>query len=225
MKTRRSKREIASLIVGFGIIANSMRLRKRLSQIPTLDELPYGDLAKNGVLDDWVVISAEGVEINFGTMVVAIEYCRSNSLDAIDLIPSNIPVARAIEFLREYDPIEYRKNPLAEGRGANQSIVISKDAFVRTGLMKSEALDPFDMVQATKRIKQCCATSFISVIAPTLKVSSNLVRSRREWRGIYRDYDSIPLVMRILEVTILVAMSVSRKLLNKFSFASFLLAP
>ena len=79
-----------------GLIANALRLRRRLSRIGTLPEVDADVAVADGaVLDGWVFVTAAGVELDDATKVAAARYAERSELEVVDLVPADLPVDRA----------------------------------------------------------------------------------------------------------------------------------
>ncbi|MBO2459399.1 hypothetical protein [Actinomadura violacea] len=90
-------------LVAAGLIADAMRLRRRLARLRRLPQprrpapLSWEGPREPGGYD---VISADGAVIAAGVRRAAIAHARDTGLDVLGLVPADLPVTRALDMLR-----------------------------------------------------------------------------------------------------------------------------
>lgn len=165
-----------------GIAANGIGLRRRVA---SLQELPTGNITSSAY-DGHRVITAVGVRIDAATGVAAMAYAVANSLDVVDLVPADLPVARLLELVRLVDPRTYRDDPLMTGRSACHAVVVSDDVARRARIDRFENLEPAELVELAARLKRHAPRTTDLVIAPRLHaLSDSAVTHAAHRRAIY----------------------------------------
>src|SRR5690606_8216296 len=106
-----------------GIVTNGARLRARATGLARLDRLPEPS-SRGAARDEWLAVTATGVFLHPDTVAAAAAWATREGLDAVDLVPHDLPVARLLDLLRQLDTATYRTDPLAEGRTAAHALVV-----------------------------------------------------------------------------------------------------
>ncbi|HMG40689.1 MAG TPA: class I SAM-dependent methyltransferase [Acidimicrobiales bacterium] len=171
MRPRPLTRHAPWAIATAGIVANSLRLRARLTQLAVLDDF----LAGNGVTelpgafdDDFELVTAEGVTVDDTTLRAAVRYARFHDLDVVDLVPADLPVADLLELMRLVNPKTYRDDPMVAGRGAGHATLVRSTLLPRVHLPRTADLDPVEYVEAMVQLKNYAPTTSDLVVAPRL---------------------------------------------------------
>ncbi|MWA00059.1 hypothetical protein F8568_006655 [Actinomadura sp. LD22] len=90
-------------LVAAGLVADAMRLRRRLARFHRLPQprraapLSWEGLRESAGYD---VIGADGAVISANVRHAAIAHARDTGLDVLGLIPADLPVTRALDMLR-----------------------------------------------------------------------------------------------------------------------------
>ncbi|WP_433247733.1 hypothetical protein [Actinomadura nitritigenes] len=90
-------------LVAAGLIADAVRLRRRLARIRRLPQprrtapLSWEDRREPTGYD---VISADGAVISANVRHAAVAHARATGLDVLGLVPADLPVVRALDMLR-----------------------------------------------------------------------------------------------------------------------------
>jgi hypothetical protein len=90
-------------LVAAGLIADAVRLRRRLARLRRLPQpRRAAPLSWEGLRDPagYDVISADGAVISANVRHAAIAHARDAGLDVLGLIPADLPVTRALDMLR-----------------------------------------------------------------------------------------------------------------------------
>ncbi|MFG2292789.1 class I SAM-dependent methyltransferase [Streptomyces sp. NPDC048603] len=81
----------------------------------------------------WRLITAAGVEPGPETFLAACAYAEREGLRVLDLLPGDLDTESALGLLRLVDPVAYRRDRLAEGRGAGYAVLVAEDLLLRAG--------------------------------------------------------------------------------------------
>src|SRR5262245_722683 len=102
-------------------LADGLKLRRRLSDIPVLRSRP------NGVPDDDAVLAtAKGVTCDPATRHAAVVHLREEGLEVLDLVPADAPLSRLLLFLGTVERSQLRRDPVALGRSAGYAVLVSR---------------------------------------------------------------------------------------------------
>src|SRR5919197_901564 len=158
MGNGRSWRRSVWPAVTVGLAANGLRLRQRVLALDVLDVLdvpgPADELGPAGPADEpvagaHVLVTADGVEVDDATARAASTHARREGLDALDLVPGDLPAERVIELVATVDPRTYRDDPLAPGLGARNAVLLTVDLAQRVGVRRLTGFAPREMVDLT----------------------------------------------------------------------------
>ncbi len=149
--------------MGSYILAESALLRARLHSLPTLVA------SQEPVSANHRFMSVRGIELDEATRRAASALARVEGLQVVDLVPADLAVEQALEFLRGVDPRNLRKNRLREGRGAYQALLVDEDVLRRMGVEGATEFEPPALAELTIGLKRYASTTFGSAIAPGLR--------------------------------------------------------
>ncbi|XVQ08968.1 methyltransferase domain-containing protein [Spirillospora sp. CA-255316] len=149
------------LAVGAGVLVNAVRLRRRiicLSRVsPAVRDAPLCWAADGreaeGPYGPYELLTAEKAVLSGQARRAALAHARAHDLQVLDLIPSDLPVERALDLARGFDPRKYRVDPLAVGCGAGFATVVAADVLGRARLNPGP-LEPGEYGAATARLRQ-----------------------------------------------------------------------
>ncbi|WP_110180399.1 class I SAM-dependent methyltransferase [Nocardioides solisilvae] len=155
---------ILTAATAVGTVANGLRLRGRAAGLATLPDAPDAP-TDAAVADDWTVVAAHGVTPAPATLAAAVAWADAEGLDAVDLVPGDLPAERALGLLRQVDTRSFRRDPLREGHTAGHALL------VRTGLARRAALPggpltPAELVGVSRQVKRFAPRSTDLVLAP-----------------------------------------------------------
>jgi SAM-dependent methyltransferase len=125
-------------------------------------------LERDTDVDDFVLVTAEGVTVDDLTLRAAVRYARFHDLDVVDLIPGDLPVAALLELARLVNPRTYRNDRLHGGRTAGHATLVRTELAERIGLERTGDLDPVEHVELIVQLKKFAPTSTDLAIAPRL---------------------------------------------------------
>ncbi|MEU6038250.1 class I SAM-dependent methyltransferase [Actinomadura sp. NPDC047616] len=175
------------LVVAAGLLANALRLRRRLGELPRLPvsgrrgcSLRWDgsyDTDTPGHDESYGLLLAEGAVVSGQLRRAACAYARHHGIQVLDLIPRDLPVERALDLARGADRHAYRTDPLALGHGAGYATVVDEDLLQRTGT-RPRALDPGEYGAVTLRLRQYARAQEGDVFAADLAVVPSRVPRR-----------------------------------------------
>ena len=171
---RSSKRMAWPAIVAAGMLGQSIILRSRLRTVGALAE------SEEPISREHRFLSVRGVQIDDATRRAASAFARHEGLEVVDLVPADLPVDQALEFLRGADPVRLRTNRLREGRGAYQALLVDADVLRRAEIEASSDLDPPAIAEITIKLKRYACSSFGVAIAPGLHATGEQPASRAD---------------------------------------------
>ena len=161
--------------VTVGLAANGLRLRQRVAALDVLDVLDVHEEAcpdAEPVAGAHVLVTAEGVEVDAATARAASAHARREGLDALDLVPGDLPAERVIELVGALDPRTYRDDPLAPGLGARTAVLLTVDLAQRVGVRRLTGFAPREMVDLTAEVKRCAPRTTDLAVAPGLRAAA-----------------------------------------------------
>jgi SAM-dependent methyltransferase len=166
------------------VVANGVRLRRRLTSLAVVHDSAGVD--GEGFDDDGhVVVHTHGLEVGDGTRRAAVRHLRDRGLEAVDLVPGDLPVEELLDHLRISDPARLRTNPIFVGFGAGQAVVMTRDLAERGGVAPG-AVDTVDVRRAFAQAKRFAPHDVDQVVVPglasvPLAVSQNLAVWRTQY--------------------------------------------
>ncbi|MFC5750029.1 class I SAM-dependent methyltransferase [Actinomadura rugatobispora] len=193
-------RALLPLAVGSGVLLNAVRLRRRIICLRRVapagryEPLRWaaGGRGAEGPYGPYEMLTAEKAVLSGQARRAAFAHARARELQVLDLIPSDLPVQRALDFARGFDPRKYRDDPLAVGCGVGFATVVAGDVLERAGLPPGP-LEPGEYGAATARLRQCAQprrqgkgfAADLAVVAGHTTPRAPACAARRAWlRGL-----------------------------------------
>jgi SAM-dependent methyltransferase len=174
---RRWSRRVLVLFTVGGLLG-ALRLRGRLAALRTVEpghSRITGTGTETGAEDAWVLLTAEGVHVDTVTRQDAVAYAEQEGLDALDLVPGDLPSERAMDLARLVDPATFRRNRLAPGRGAQHALLVRRSLLVRADLLAvaepSSDLDPVAFAATAQTVKRYAPATTDLAVAPVLRAA------------------------------------------------------
>lgn len=166
-------------LAAVGVVGTAGVYRGRVRALEVLDGQGIDD--DDAALAGWAWLTAPGVEVDKATRIATCRYAAAEGLDALDLVPGDLPVDRALEFLRDFDP-KARGDRLAAGLTARQALVVRDSVLERARISPSTELDEVAFVRVARELKQYCPTTMDLVMVPDLQTApEDLSRRRGLW--------------------------------------------
>lgn len=163
------------------MIVNGLRLRHRLRSLAVL--CAGGDPAPDRA--DIVVVHVDGGGPDAATVAAAADHLRKHDLEAVDLVPADLPVEELLDHLRISDPHRLRANPIFVGFGAGQAVVMTRRLAERSGVTGGAA-DTVDVRRAFAQAKRYAPHGVDQAVAPGLvAVPLTVDQNLAVWRAQY----------------------------------------
>jgi SAM-dependent methyltransferase len=147
------------------IVVDGLSLRRRLEAFAVLDDPP----ADVPVASRHRFVTAAGVEVDDATARSASIHARQHALEALDLVPANLPTERLLDLARLVDPATFREDALADGRGALQAVLVTEELASRVGITTFDGLPTDEMIALTARLKDYAPRAMGHALAPALR--------------------------------------------------------
>jgi len=157
---RRTLRALVLAQAG-GVVLNGVRLRARAAGLATLAQDASGTEAPEG----WVVLAAEGVTPSPRTLAAATAWADRETLDAVDLVPGDLPAERVLDLLRQVDTRAFRRDPLREGHTAGHALLVRADLAARADLPDGP-LPAYRLLEVARQVKRYAPRGTDFVLAP-----------------------------------------------------------
>ncbi len=106
------------------------------------------------------------------------EHLRSNGLQAVDLVPRNLPALRAMALAHLVDVPHYRSNRLAHGYTSGHAFVVEQSLLAKIQKHMQPPADAIGMIAWAKELKRHAPVGMDMVVAPGLTVAPEQVRAR-----------------------------------------------
>lgn len=189
----------ASVLIGLGVVGNGFRLRSRAGDLSRLGAEP---LAVPD-LDQWTWVAATGVTVQPATMAAAAGWAQAEGLDAVDVIPADLPVARALDLLRQVDTATFRTDPLVEGRTAGHAIIVRSDLAERASLPVGP-VSPAQLIEVARQVKRYAPRSTDLAVASTERaVDQPPDEQLAVQRTVFDRYSTVNLTVSAAQLTVL----------------------
>jgi SAM-dependent methyltransferase len=167
------------------LVGNGLRLRRRLTALPVLGEAATGDGDDGADLADYVVVQVEGLDVPPRTLAASVAHLRATGLEAVDLLPGDLPVEELLDHLRIADPVRLRENPIFLAFGVGQAVVLTRGLAERAEIVAGE-VDTVDVRRAFTQAKRYAPHGVDQVVAPGLRSRPLLVDENLSvWRTQY----------------------------------------
>jgi SAM-dependent methyltransferase len=174
-----------------------LRSRSHAARLPVL-EPPHGPGD-----EDCVFLTAEGVTLDEETRAAACACVRERGIDAIDLVPADLPAEWLGGFLSMIDP-GTSTVPFARDQTARCALVVSPLIAARAGVHPTAGLDPVEITALARRLKAFALRGLEHVVAPRVKSNDEDVA----WRmAVHREsLGGIATVVLVLEILMIAAL-------------------
>jgi SAM-dependent methyltransferase len=207
------------------LVLSGVRLRQRARRFPVVGG-PARSLGTEVQRPRrWIL--ADGVTIDESTRASVAAYAEANGLDVVDVIPGDLAFDAAIDLLRIVDPVSYKKDRLALGRGAGQAILAATDVLTRAGVAFDDAVDqtvdPVTLLAIGVRLKKFAPATTALVVVPSARAAS--VGGRRARIGALEIPRHIALTGSVFAYAALVAGAVANPAWGVGALAAFSLQP
>jgi SAM-dependent methyltransferase len=167
------------------LVGNGLRLRRRLTALPVLGEAATGDGDDGADLADYVVVQVEGLDVPPRTLAASVAHLRATGLEAVDLLPGDLPVEELLDHLRIADPVRLRENPIFLAFGVGQAVVLTRGLAERAEIVAGQ-VDTVDVRRAFTQAKRYAPHGVDQVVAPGLRSRPLLVDENLSvWRTQY----------------------------------------
>jgi SAM-dependent methyltransferase len=168
-----NRRRIASalaLATVSGVVVNGIRLRCRLTSLPVLRVPEFPPEA--GTIEEAppVVVRAEGVTVDPATLRAGAAHLALHDVDAVDLVPGDLPSEDLLDQLRLSDRRQLWSNPIHQAAGAGQVVVLRASLAARAGIAGG-AVDAVEVRRAFAEAKRYAPRRVDQAVAPTLRAA------------------------------------------------------
>ena len=154
------------------VAADSALLRNRVAAFEAL--LPSDE----PVAPHHRFLTARNVVVDEATARAASAHAARLGLDALDLVPGDLPAELLLDLARLVDPARYRDDALSPGRGAGQALLVTAELADRAGIVALDGRDPGEMVDLAARIKSYAPRTMGHALAPGLRAAPSDGRGR-----------------------------------------------
>jgi SAM-dependent methyltransferase len=124
------------------------------------------------------LVTAAGVTVDGTTLRAAEEHADARRIDALDLVPGDLPVEPLLDLIWLVNPKTFRDTSLAAGRGAGHATLVRSSVLDRIDVDRTHDLDPVEYVELMVALKRAAPTSTDLVVAPRLRA----VEPQAGWR-------------------------------------------
>jgi SAM-dependent methyltransferase len=220
MNARRRIGAITWGIVAAGLIADTVRIRRRLATFPVLGSSGSTDHGPD-TSDDWVVLSRSGITLPDDLVGDVAAYADAERLDVVDVVPADLAVTDALALLRDVDGTG-RQAPLALGRGAAEVVVARRSVVERARMAASQGLDRYQMIESFAELKCHAPDSTGSVIAPALRSDpARQEQDRSALRAINGDNEAFALGARGVALAALALAPLTSRVVGSAALAAY----
>lgn len=152
---------VLTTLAAASITLNGRRLRARAAQLAGVEPVHRGQVDTRG----WRVVAAKGVEPHPRTLPAVVAWAEQQGLDAVDLVPGDLPVVRALDLLRQVDPATYRTDATVQGRTAGHALVVRTEVAGRAGL-PTDRVAAAELVEVARQLKRYAPRTLDLAVAP-----------------------------------------------------------
>ena len=184
-------------------LASMLRWRRQLVRVPVLEPVPE---QADAPVDEYLFITAEGVELDEATRRSAAVHARDHGELVLDLIPSDLPTDRLIIVAMLYEP-KGERLLFSPGRTARVAMVVERGLAEQAGVEQQSGLNPLEMAELGRWLKNYAARAFDAVAVPGLPSNDEPLRWRLPMQQATLGLLS-PFYM-MLEIAILAALGLS----------------
>jgi SAM-dependent methyltransferase len=159
--------------------ADALIVRSRAGALDVLGaEAPGGEPGPERGDGAYRLVTAAGVVVDGPTVALARAHAAGGGLDALDLIPGNLPADRLLDLLHLVDPATYRDDPLVTGYGAHAAVLVSEGLARRAGVERFSGLDADEMARLMVELKRYAPRSTSLVLAPSFRLARGQAGTR-----------------------------------------------
>jgi SAM-dependent methyltransferase len=160
----RTKRAVtlALTAAAVGHLVDGLRLRRRHRRIPVLPDRGAGG---TGI----AVVTTSGTTVDAATRSAAAAEMDDADLDAIDLVPDDLPAERRLRLLRRVDPRQVEVDPLSSPGGAHEALSLRTALADRLDLGPDDRCDRTDLVRLTVRAQRYAPARTALRVVPGLR--------------------------------------------------------
>lgn len=219
--------QAVSALTGAGLLANGMRLRGRAAALKALGPASTSQAPDTGAtdLDGWHVVAVAGAELSDEQLRRIVTWAQTEGLDAVDVVPGDLPVERLLDVLRNFDTAVYRSDPLLEGRTAGHAIVVRSDIAKRADLPASP-VTPAEMIDVAREVKRYAPRTHDLVVVPDVTATPEVPAQRRAAQDVlYQRYSSLATVIPATELGVLGVGAVANPVTGLAAMAAYLVQP
>ncbi|GAA3198564.1 class I SAM-dependent methyltransferase [Actinocorallia longicatena] len=163
-------------LVAAGLVLDAVRLRRRALR---LNGLVPGELPPEESASAYLLVGRAGLRISDEVRAAAIAHAAGHGLDVLELIPSSLDTARALELVRRLDPAGYRSDRAARGVSGGHAIVVSADLLRRAEVSRWSDLDADELDALSVKLKKYSSTGTDVVVVDALGVRGCPPEQRR----------------------------------------------
>ena len=103
-------------------------------------------------------------------------------------MPANLSTTAALDFVRTVDPVAWRTDPFASGRGAGQAVMATNRLLERAAIAPAQGVATGDLIEMGAKLKPYAARSADIAVAPSLQAA----RYDPKARGAYLRAAGVP---------------------------------
>jgi SAM-dependent methyltransferase len=186
-----------------GIVINGLRLRWRLVSLPVLrlpEHAPEPDA-------DIVVVHVGGGSVDAATRHAAAVHLHVHDVDAVDLVPADLPAEELLDVLRLSNRRLLRTDPIRPAAGAGQAVVLTRALADRAGIGAGPA-DPVEVRRVFAQAKRYAPRRVDQALAPDLRADPLTAEEHLSvWREQYGRPLGIHLATRVVPAAVAAAVS------------------
>lgn len=220
-------------VVAFvAIVLNGLRLRGRAAAlrvvgggggVDTVDTVDGVDAGRS-----YDLLMAEGVIVDEAVRVAAVAQARREGLEVLDLFPGDLPVERALDSLRLFDPGSHRKNKFVDGAGAFQALVVEGGVLQRAELGGAArgGHDLAAMLRFTRRLKPYACSTMDAAVVPGLRASEQTPAQRLAWlRQLFQRFAPLSMFVQLVQLLLLLGGPFVRPLWGTLALVAYCVQP
>jgi len=174
-------RRVLPLVAASAVVGNGVRLRRRLTALSVIDprsvvgaSTPPPGSTTTSATDDAapavVVMTVEGGGLDDAVVAAAAAHLGARGLDAVDLVPADLPADQLLDVLRICDVRTLRGKTVPMGRGAGQAVVVRRGLAERAGLVGGPH-DPVELRRAFLQAKRYSPHGCDQALVPSLRAA------------------------------------------------------
>jgi SAM-dependent methyltransferase len=161
----------------FGFIAlvwvlDGLRLRKRARGLTVLQR------AEAEVPITFHFITRTNATLDDATRQAAAAHAEAQNLDALVLLPGNLPAAEALLACQAIDPEKLRRERIAPAKCSGEAILVRSDILERFGPDYEAPVQAVEFARLADQLKKFAGTKMDIAIVPWLKAAPRRVREQ-----------------------------------------------